>query len=300
MTMSRDDRRLSNKGGDEARMSAAKRYNEMVIARMRQQERLDNPFDESYWERYAPGYRFDPHREHEPSLAAAARYVKEEDDVIEVGGGAGRIGLPLALRARSLLNVEPSAAMREQFSLAVADYGITNTSLLASRWPTSEEVDGDLVVTADVTYFISEIESFLQALREAARRRVIIFTWTVPPPNINRELFRIAFGEEEAPSPGFRELLPVAWELGIIPDVEVVNEQFTWPSLAATNDEEAVRMALDELGLPAGHEVGERLRPHIGELFERADGYALKWRIPAQGMLITWRTDLSELSWRPR
>lgn len=272
-------------------MDPAERYSEMVLARERQQQRLNNPFDESYWERYAPGYRFDPRREPEPLLAAALRYVDYEHDVIEVGGGAGGIGLPFALRARSLLNVEPSAAMREQFRLAVADFGVGNATVSASRWPTEEDVQADLVVTADVTYFISDIEAFLQALHDAARHRVIIFTWTVPPPNVNAELFEVAFGEPEEPSPGFRELLPVIWELGIVPDVQVVDEPFTWPAMRVSSDDDAVRMALDELGLPAGHPAGERIRPHLDDLFDRSRDYQLKWRTRSNGMLITWTTD---------
>ncbi|MDE2891714.1 MAG: class I SAM-dependent methyltransferase [Chloroflexota bacterium] len=272
-------------------MDPAAHYNEMVLARASQQQRLNNPFDESYWERYAPGYRFDPHREPEPLLAAALRYVKSNHDVIEVGGGAGRIGLPFALRARSLLNVEPSAAMREQFRLAVADFGIDNATVLPSRWPTEEDVQADLVITADVTYFISDIEAFVRALNDAARHRVIIFTWTVPPPNVNAELFEVAFGEPEEPSPGFRELLPVIWKLGIAPDVQVVDEPFTWPAMRVSSDDDAVRMALDELGLPSGHPAGERIRPHLDDLFDRSQGYRLTWRTPSNGMLITWRTD---------
>lgn len=272
-------------------MDHAERYNEMVLARARQQQRLNNPFDESYWERYAPGYRFDPHREPEPLLAAALRYVESDHDVVEVGGGAGRIGLPFALRARSLLNVEPSAAMREQFRLAVTDFGVRNTTVLASRWPTKEVVQADLVITADVTYFISDIEAFLRALHHAARHRVIIFTWTVPPPNVNAALFEVAFGEPEEPSPGFRELLPVIWDLRITPDVQVVDESFTWPAMRVNNDDDAVRMALDELGLPSGHPAGERIRPHLSDLFDRSRDYKLKWRTQSNGMLITWRTD---------
>ncbi|MCY3921398.1 MAG: class I SAM-dependent methyltransferase [Chloroflexi bacterium] len=272
-------------------MDPAARYNEMVLARASQQERLNNPFDESYWERYAPGYRFDPHREPEPLLVAALRYLNSNHDVIEVGGGAGRIGLPFALRARSLLNVEPSAAMREQFRLAVTDFGVDNATVSASRWPTEEDVQADLVITADVTYFISDIEAFVRALHAAARHRVIIFTWTVPPPNVNANLFEVAFGEPEEPSPGFRELLPVIWELGIAPDVQVVDEPFAWPAMRVSSDDDAVRLALDELGLPSGHPAGERIRPHLDDLFDRSQQYRLKWRTRSNGMLITWRTD---------
>ena len=272
-------------------MDAAERYNAMVEARQRQQARLATPYGESYWERFAHTYRFDPGRLPEASIREVIRRMKMEDEIIEVGGGAGRVGLPLALRGKSLLNVEPSEAMREQFRLAVWQHGIQNAEAIASAWPMPEPIHADLVVTADVTYFIAEIEPFLQAMHEAARRRVAILTWTVPPPNVNAELFQLAFGEAEAPSPGFRELAPVLWEMGIVPDVLVLEEGFAWPERRPTNDAEALQFVHNELSPRDQEAVAERLRPQIGELFMRDDAYFPTWRIPSRAMLITWRTD---------
>lgn len=271
-------------------MDSADRYNHMVNDRMRQLERVAAPLDETFWARYAPGYRYDPFREPDPLLAAALAYVESGDEIIEVGGGAGRIGLPLAARAESLLNVEPSAAMREQFRIAISEHQIDNASVLASGWPVQETVQADLVLTADVTYFINDIATFLQAMNDAARRRVMILTWTVPPPNVNARLFQVAFGEAEAPSPGFKELLPVLWDLGIVPSVQVVDEPFTWREMVARNDEEAIAFAFNELGLLPDPAIADNLRPRIGDLFERGDRYAPTWRAPSQGMLITWTT----------
>ena len=217
-------------------MSAADRYRELVLAHERQQAEYSTPLTEARWARHAPGYRFNPHREPEPLLAAALEYVQPEDEILEVGGGAGRMGLPLVLRGHSLLNVEPSAAMRRQFEICIGEHGIANARALASRWPTPEPLSADLVLTVDVTYFISEIEPFLRAMDEAARRRVMILTWTVPPPNVSTELFRLMFGVDQAPSPGFVDLLPVLWEMGIVPDVRVFDEHFTWPERLPTNE----------------------------------------------------------------
>ena len=272
-------------------MNAAERYNAMVTARQEQQSRLATPFGESYWERYAHTYRFDPHRLPEASIREVIRRMELEDDIIEVGGGAGRVGLPLALRGKSLRNVEPSAAMREQFRLAVWQHGIQNAEAIASSWPMQEPISADLVVTADVTYFISEIESFLRAMHEAARRRVAILTWTVPPPNVNAALFRLAFGEDEAPSPGFRELLPVLWEMDIVPDVLLVEEGFAWPERRPTNDDEALQFVYRELSPKDEEAVAERLRPRLDELFMRDDAFFPTWRTPSQAMLITWETN---------
>ena len=271
--------------------TAAERYRGMVEARQRQQARLAAAFDGSYWDRFAHSYRFDPNRLPEMSIREVIRRLWMDDEVIEVGGGAGRVGLPLALRAKSLRNIEPSAGMREQFRLLVWQHEIKNAEAIDSAWPMREPISGDLVVTADVTYFIAEIEPFLRAMHEAARKRVAILTWTVPPPNVNAELFRIAFGEEEAPSPGFRELLPVLWEMGVVPDVLVVDEPYAWPERRPTNDDEALEFVCNELSPRDEEAVAERLRPKIGELFMRDDAYFPTWRRPARGMLITWSTD---------
>ncbi len=273
-------------------MSAADRYRELVLAWERQQAELATPLTEARWARHAPGYRFDPQRQPEPLLAAALEYVRAEDEIIEVGGGAGRMGLPLALRARSLLNVEPSAAMRRQFQICVEEHGIENADTLASRWPTAEPLSADLLLTVDVTYFISGIEPFVRALHESARRRVMIMTWTVPPPNVNADLFRIAFGVEEAPSPGFRELLPVIWELGIAPDVRVFEERFTWPERLPRDEEAAIRFALSELEPRDEQSARERIGAALDRLYERTgELWRPNWRTPSRAMLITWRTD---------
>ena len=272
-------------------MNAAAHYNAMVRARQDQQTRLATPFGESYWQRYAHTYRFDPYREPEPQLAAALRYIDPGDEIIEVGGGAGRIGLPMALKAKSLLNVEPSPAMREQFGFAVEEHGIANAEVIPSAWPVAEPIRGDVVVTVDVTYFISDIEAFIRAMHESARRRVMVLTWTVAPPNVNANLFRTAFNEDESPSPGFQELLPVIWELGIVPDVVVVDQSFTWPERLPTTEDEAVHFALEELAAVGQTDAEENVRQQLGTLFHRGEVFRPAWRTPANGMLITWKTD---------
>lgn len=273
-------------------MSAAtERYAEIVRARERQKAALATPLTEERWAKYAPTYRFDPRREPEPQLASVIELLEPDDEIIEVGGGAGRIGLPLALRARSLVNVEPSAGMREQFEICVAEHGIENARAVAAAWPPNEPLEADLVVSADVTYFVAEIEPFLLALDRAARRRVALLTWSVPPPNVNDTLFRIALEEPEAPAPSFRELLPPLWDAGIVPDVRVVDEWFTWPERLPTDEQSAIEFALGELEPRDVEAARRRITAHLGELYERGAVWTPTWRTPSQAMLITWRTD---------
>lgn len=269
---------------------ATERYAEMVRTRERQKAELATPLTEERWAEYAPTYRFDPRREPEPQLAAVVELLESGDEIIEVGGGAGRIGLPLALRARSLVNMEPSAGMREQFDICVAEHGIENAHALASVWPPAELMQADLVVSADVTYFVAAIEPFLLALDHAARRRVALLTWTAPPPNVNAALFRLAFGVEEAPAPSFRELLPILWENGIIPDVRVVDEWFTWPERLPTDEASAIEFALAELEPRDEPAARRQVAARLDELYERDEVWQPTWRTPSQAMVITWRT----------
>ena len=50
--------------------------------------------------------------------------------------------------------------------------------------------------------------------------------WSVPPPNQSAAIFQLVYGEEQEQSPGHRELLPVLWEMGILPEVQVLSASF--------------------------------------------------------------------------
>jgi len=60
---------------------------------------------EESWEEHiaARRWRFDPLRSRDSNLWAVASYVHKEDSVIDVGGGAGRVSLPLASRESALV-----------------------------------------------------------------------------------------------------------------------------------------------------------------------------------------------------
>ena len=73
-----------------------------------------------------------------------------------------------------------------------------------------------------MTYFVREIVPFIEKLASAARRRVMITVWSVANPNQSAALFHLVYGEEQEAVPGYRELLPVLWDLGILPDVHVL------------------------------------------------------------------------------
>ena len=119
--------------------SAADRYAARVDAVLAQRTRLRGPQPQGDQRAGCPAdnplVKADPLRPLDPNLAVIASYIEADDVIIDVGGGAGRISLPLALRCREVINVEPSPTMRMGFSRNAAAAGISNARMIEGEWP---------------------------------------------------------------------------------------------------------------------------------------------------------------------
>ena len=113
-------------------------------------------------------------------------------------------------------------------------------------WLDSEDVPCDLAITRNVTYFVGPIVRFVEKMTSAARRRVIIAIQSVPPPNQSSPLFQLVYGEQQVLVPGHQELLPVLWEMDILPDVYVMHGS---PDNTPLKREEAVISAMEGIWL---------------------------------------------------
>ena len=250
--------------------------------------------DDSWGGEGARRFRYDPRRTLDANLEAIASYVQSEDVVIDAGGGAGRVSLPMALRCREVINVDSSEGMGEEFRESAAEAGITNARFVQSDWLEVEELEGDVIVTANVTYFVRDIVGFVSKLEEASRRRVVMNVWSVPPPNQRAPLFRLVYGEDQAPVSGQAELLAALWEMGILPDVRVLPEVPWWETGLPETRDAAVQMVLEGSWLnPADHERARNaIEPRFDELFAFSpEGYRPLWRKPMKEVLVTWEPD---------
>ena len=274
--------------------TAAEQYAAMLDAVDEQQLRLFGPRPADIWTgQSAAQFRFDPHRQPDENLAALVYWTSPDDVVVDVGGGAGRLSLPLALRCREVVTVEPSAGMAAEYEGSRQEAGITNARLVPSAWLDDHGIEGDVVLTCDVTYFVRDIVPFIEKMNEAARRRVIVLVWSEPPPNRGADLFRRVYGEPLAPMPGHRELLPVLWDMGILPDVHVLPDPTWWESWQYATRDEALESAI--FGRWSREGVRDSARRIFDEQFDElfapdGDGYRAIWRKPMRELLITWET----------
>ena len=246
------------------------------------------------WGDQAHRFALDPHRVNDVNLDALAGYLGPNDVVVDVGGGAGRNSLPLALRCREVINAEPSTGMGGQFTRLAADAGISNASWLQADWNDATGLRGDVVITADVTYFVRDIVPFIEKLAATAGRRVIMAVWSIPPPNRSFRLFRLIHGEEHKPYPGHRELLSVLWEMGVLPDIRVLPSQPWWDVQFHQSRNEAVESALGRhQWLEPEDEARARaiIETNFDELFHTSSqGFQPVWRPEVRELLITWET----------
>jgi hypothetical protein len=247
-----------------------------------------------------PLLKSDPRRPLDPNLEMIAAYIAPDDVVIDVGGGAGRVSLPLALRCREVINVEPSGAMGAGFTANATQAGITNVRVIVSDWLTSAPPVGTVALVNHVTYLTREIVPFIEKLEQVGRRRVLITVNSPPPPSWHRVLYHLVHGETEEVVPGHGELVNVLWELDILPDIRVLPLHTARPIIPAPTREAAIagemaRFGGDQWALwPLDSALEQRLRglleARFDELFAAGpEGFSPRWITPGREILITWQ-----------
>src|SRR6516225_3545823 len=245
-----------------------------------------------------PSLKADPLRPLDPNLAVIASYIEADDVIIDVGGGAGRISLPLALRCREVINVEPSLTMAIGFRTNASGAGITNTRIIEGEWPEVDAPAGSVALVNHVTYMTREIVPFIKKLEQAGRRRVLITVNSVPGPSFQRVLYQLVHGEAEEVVPGHVELINAIWELGILPDIRVL-PQPTVPFAPAPGRNAAIAGAIarfpgEQWGWwDLGSDLEDRLRSILEERFDElfiagTDGFIPRYVAPGREILITW------------
>jgi hypothetical protein len=279
--------------------TAAERYAAKVAAADAQAARLaaGRPLLPDTWGGgTAARFTADPRRPLDPAQERLAGFLAPEDVLLDIGGGAGRMSLPLAGRCREVVNVEPSRGMGEAFGASAADAHIQNARWVQASWPDTD-VTGDVALACHVTYFVRDITAFVERLCTAVRRRVFILVNDQPPLADSEQLYPLLFGEPVALRPTYQELLPVLWAARVLPDIHVLPSSVARPPLPQDR-ETAIDIALRRLEPFVGASLtGDgRLRRVVEQRFDAFfqwtdAGFQPRSRPGGASLLITWEND---------
>src|SRR5215467_8630019 len=127
----------SIRAGGDSSMSALEAWKQRVTAHREQSHRMRSALGvtgQDRWEPFSAFFKADPHRTDDSEVNRLAQEVTPSATLLDVGAGAGRFALPLALRCKQVTAVEPSPSMRETLYHLAAEAGITNVTVMAHRW----------------------------------------------------------------------------------------------------------------------------------------------------------------------
>lgn len=270
--------------------SAIQAWKEQIDAHNSQtlRARGDQQGYDDLWSTLAESFRADPHRTDDPVVNLLAGWVTPDLTVLDVGGGAGRYALPLAIHCRHVTVVEPSPSMVSNLTAACQSAGIENVSAVAETWEDAEVEPADIVLCANVVYGVADIEPFVRKLNEHARDRVAIVVWMDAPLSMMSPLWREVHGEDRIELPALPELLPVLWEMEIYPSLEMLPAT---PPRSAPSMEKAMQIARHFLYVQPGSEEDKRLVQAAPRLVEETpEGLTLRGQRSRPQAVVWWRT----------
>lgn len=202
-------------------------WSERVRANYEQAERLRETETPDFYAPVTNLFVADPRRTGEPALDALVRMSDPTETWLDIGAGAGRYALPLALHVREVVAVEPSGGMRRALRAGIAEHGISNVRVIAGSWPDAVGELGplpavDVSLIAHVSYDIEAIGAFLDAMERASRVRCVALLTDSSPASVADRFWPLVHDEARISLPALPDLVELLRARGRDPQVEMV------------------------------------------------------------------------------
>ena len=204
----------------------------------------------------------------DPLLRRLNLLVDADTTVLDVGSGPGRHTIPLARVARSVVAIEPSAAMRDVLAESINAAGLTNVTVINSSWPAADLPSADVVVCSHVVYPIADIEPFLTALDKATIQSCYVQmrigqreSWFAP-------LFADIWGESRVPSPNALDCFNVAHQIGLPANFDFVRFE-DWRRFETFD--RAVEQVLNDVLNPPHEDARDKIRAYLTDQLRPTD-----------------------------
>jgi SAM-dependent methyltransferase len=236
---------------------------------------------------YAPvanRFRLDPRRTDDPTLTVLLAHAEPTDTWLDIGSGGGRYALPLALRVREVLAVDPSPAMLAVMADDARAYKISNIRSINARWPMAEFPPADVALMAHVGYDIGPMGPFLDAAEDSVRRLCVAVMGESAMTTVATLFWERIHGEARVRLPALPELLSVLLARRRLPEVRLVDRA---PPTFESVDE-ALEMARRQLWLRPGSTKDQLLAALVRDTVSQRDGrWAFEWQ-PTKIGVVSW------------
>jgi hypothetical protein len=182
----------------------ADRWRRMVAERALPQSIRDQA-PEREWSLEPERFRWRPDHDRErmdrPSRRRALEALPDGGSVIDIGVGGGASSLGLAAKAGVITGVDRLPAMLASFEESGRAAGVATRAVLGA-WPdvAGDVEPADVVVSHHAIYGVTELEGFLTAMTEHARRRAVLEVSEHFPQSRLRPLWK-AFHGVDRPDP---------------------------------------------------------------------------------------------------
>lgn len=234
-------------------------------------------------------FRADPLRTDEPTLERLREIARPDDTWLDIGAGAGRYALPLALRVREVIAVDPSDGMRAALAELMAQHGIGNIRAVSDRWPPTpgspaEGLRAEVALIAHLGYDIEAIDLFVGAMEAAATRLCVAVLQERQPSSIADPFWPVIHDEERVALPALNEFLALLRAGGRAPEV-MIEER---PPRGFVSEDELHGFVRRQLWLFEGGAKDRQLGTLLRERLQERDG---RWYLETRSLpvgLVTW------------
>ena len=201
-----------------------------VRANREQSERVrEGPEPDDFYAPVRGLFVADPRRTDDPTLDPLLEMARPDETWLDIGAGAGRYALPLALHVREVIALDPSEGMLEALRLGMEEHGIHNVRTIRARWPPDESAGTlqrtDVALIAHLGYDVEPIGEFLDAMEAGCRRLCVAVLAERVPSAPAGPFWPAVHGEERAELPALAEFLAILRARRRVPVVTYAGRQ---------------------------------------------------------------------------
>ena len=232
----------------------------------------------------------DPRRSDDPTLDALCDIARPDETWLDIGAGAGRFALPLALRVGEVIALDPSAGMLDALRDGVERHAIRNVRPIHARWPMDPGAGAvpraNVALIAHLGYDVEAIGAFLDAMEAAAGRLCVAVLAEQGPSVLASPFWPLVHGEQRAELPALGEFLAILRARGRDPSLMLLRRQpRVFASLGAI-----LAWLRNQLFVVAGSAADGRLVAELGRRMVTSEDGSVRFvpEIESSVGVLTW------------